>query len=339
LTDQQRAQLRDQASYLKALAPQLPAVPTHGDCQPRNLLWDPISRQLAVIDFEKAAPAPAVRDLTLFEAGSLLDREDLRHAFYQGFGRALSHLEHSSALRYREAPVNIPFGLTEDETVLVVCAHPDDETLGAGGTIHRLSGSGVTVHVLAVCCYPNPGPGTPSDTGIRAKEFEAACDVLGVAKRAIAWTDDDRARSPGLYLRDLVTLIDCGRDISLAAARPAALLIPSASSFHPDHQAVHQAGIAAARPTGLAGSAPRIVLGFTGPEDGWSAMPDHRPVFIDTTASWPAKEQALQAHQSQLRDDTHPRSLSHIRTIDTAAGATVGFGMAERFTPYRLAYP
>lgn len=232
-----------------------------------------------------------------------------------------------------------PLGLAENETVLVVCAHPDDETLGAGGTIHRLASSGITIHVLAVCCYPYAGSGTPSDTGIRAKEFEAACDALGVANRLIAWTDDDRARTPGLHLRDLVTLIDSGSDISLAATRPAALLIPSAASFHQDHQAVHQAGIAAARPAGITGFAPRIVLGFTGPEDGWSTMPDHRPVFVDITASWPAKEQALQAHQSQLRDDTHPRSISQIRTTDIAAGATVGFGMAERFTPYRIACP
>jgi LmbE family N-acetylglucosaminyl deacetylase len=130
-----------------------------------------------------------------------------------------------------------------------------------------------------------------------------------------------------------VTLIEDGSDISLAATRPAALLIPSESSFHQDHQAVHQASIAAAWPTGITGSAPRLVLGFTGPEDGWSAKPDHGPVFVDTTASWPAKEQALRAYQSQLRDDTHPRSISKIRAIDIAAGTTVGFGMAERFTP------
>lgn len=232
-----------------------------------------------------------------------------------------------------------PLGLTEDEAVLVVCAHPDDETLGAGGTIHRLASSGITVHVLAVCCYPESGQGTPSDTGIRAKEFETACDALGAAGRLIGWADDDRARSPGLYMRDLVTLIDSGSDISLAAVRPAALLIPSASSFHQDHQAVHQAGIAAARPGGLTRHAPRIVLGFTGPEDGWSSVPDNRPVFVDTTASWPAKEKALQAYGSQLREDTHPRSISQIRLIDAAAGATVGFAMAERFTPYRIAQP
>ena len=116
-----------------------------------------------------------------------------------------------------------------------------------------------------------------------------------MAPHQIAWTDDDRARSPGTHMRDLVSLIDTDSDISLTATRPAALLIPSGTSFHQDHQAVHQAGIAAARPSGAAWPAPRIVLGFTGSEDGWSAAPDHRPVFVGTTGTWPAKEQALRA--------------------------------------------
>ncbi|WP_190132990.1 phosphoribosyltransferase family protein [Streptomyces mashuensis] len=48
------------------------------------------------------------------------------------------------------------FGLVPGNRVLIVPPHPDDETLGAGGTIARLTAEGVEVHVLAVTCYPLP---------------------------------------------------------------------------------------------------------------------------------------------------------------------------------------
>jgi pyruvate,water dikinase len=124
LTEHEHAQLREQAHHLRALAPQLPAVATHGDFQPRNLLWDPMTRQLAVIDFEKAAPAPAARDLTHLEAGPLLDREDLRTAFYQGFDRTLNCLESKAlaALLLLDALSGLAWGIPNSDAQMVTRA-------------------------------------------------------------------------------------------------------------------------------------------------------------------------------------------------------------------------
>jgi len=61
--------------------------------QPRNWLWDPAARRLAVIDFERAEPAPAVRDLVRLEYGPWDQRPDLREAFMGGYGRALTSTE------------------------------------------------------------------------------------------------------------------------------------------------------------------------------------------------------------------------------------------------------
>lgn len=139
-------------------------------------------------------------------------------------------------------------------------------------------------------------------------------------------------------MRELVTLIESGPEISLEAARPSLLLIPSAAGFHQDHHNVHRACFAAARPGGTGRHTPSIVLGYAGPEDAWTTAAEPQTVYVDTTASWPAKQAALASYGSQLRDDTHPRSLSRIHAIDTAAGAAVGTGMAERFVAYRMAF-
>jgi LmbE family N-acetylglucosaminyl deacetylase len=228
-------------------------------------------------------------------------------------------------------------GLNPCHRVLVVAPHPDDETLGCGGTIARLTSDGVAVHVLAIAC-PDLGQ-AGGNTSIRRNEFEAACNALGVSGRRILWIEDERALQPGAFLPDLVQAIEAGPDVSLRALRPDALMIPTGDGHHQDHQAVHRAGRAAARPGGADRHAPRILLGYDGPEDrAWNGIPRSWPVAVDTTDSWPIKMKALTCYPTQLREDPHPRSIERIEAFDIAAGAGFGSHTAERFLPYRMAF-
>lgn len=93
LTARQRDLARRAATLLGDLAAELRAVPTHGDFQARNLLLDPVSGTVAVIDFEKAALAPPVRDLVRLEAGVFARRPETRSAFYEAYGRELEPVE------------------------------------------------------------------------------------------------------------------------------------------------------------------------------------------------------------------------------------------------------
>ena len=99
LTPPEIALVRRCAAELPALAPELPAVPTHGDAQLRNWLWNQATRQLAMIDFERAETGPAVRDLVRLEYGPWDQRPDLRASFLDGYGRALAHAEEQALPR------------------------------------------------------------------------------------------------------------------------------------------------------------------------------------------------------------------------------------------------
>ena len=90
LTPAQRTLARDCASRLAWLGPHIPAVASHGDFQPRNWLWDPAGSQLGVIDWERAEPAAAIRDLVRLEYGPWEQRSDLRDHFFAGYGRTLA---------------------------------------------------------------------------------------------------------------------------------------------------------------------------------------------------------------------------------------------------------
>jgi Ser/Thr protein kinase RdoA (MazF antagonist) len=90
--------IRYHAAQLEQIASLIPAVPTHGDAQARNFLWNAPNQQLALIDFERAEVAPAVRDLVRLEFGPLDGRPDLRASFLAGYGRTLTDSE-ETALR------------------------------------------------------------------------------------------------------------------------------------------------------------------------------------------------------------------------------------------------
>jgi 8-oxo-dGTP diphosphatase len=121
LTPAQRAMVRDCASRLAWLGPRAPAVASHGDFQPRNWLWDTASGRLGIIDWERAEPAPAIRDLVRLEYGPWDGRPDLREDFFAGYGRTLLPEEDETLFCYAvlDALSGLRWGLAngDDEVV------------------------------------------------------------------------------------------------------------------------------------------------------------------------------------------------------------------------------
>ncbi|MCO5974972.1 phosphotransferase [Actinoallomurus soli] len=82
--------------FIRAMAqraahlPDLELVPTHGDFQLRNLLWD--DGTLYVIDFERSEQGPAVRDFVRL-SDAWAGRPDLYEAAMAGYGRPLTPAE------------------------------------------------------------------------------------------------------------------------------------------------------------------------------------------------------------------------------------------------------
>jgi 8-oxo-dGTP diphosphatase len=88
--------IRAHAARLDQIATLIPAVPVHGDAQPRNFLWDATTRRMALIDFERAEYGPAVRDLVRLEYGPWDGRPDLSASFLAGYGRTLTAAEETA---------------------------------------------------------------------------------------------------------------------------------------------------------------------------------------------------------------------------------------------------
>ncbi|HEY5987714.1 MAG TPA: aminoglycoside phosphotransferase family protein [Streptosporangiaceae bacterium] len=125
--------IRYHAAQLEQFAPLLPAVPTHGDAQARNFLWNTPNQQLALIDFERAEVAPAVRDLVRLEYGPWDDRPDLRVSFLGGYGRILTNQEETALRGFAatDALSGLQWGTANNDNEVTARAHRTLERLSA----------------------------------------------------------------------------------------------------------------------------------------------------------------------------------------------------------------
>lgn len=130
--------------------------------------------------------------------------------------------------------------------LLVVFAHPDDESLACGATIARAAAAGVVV-TIASLSRGDAGPGAageaaPAGLGaLRARELEAAGHVLGAAQ--VVSYDHADGMLPWIDAEALVSDIA----LLLRASRADAVVTFGADGlyWHPDHIAVHERTTAA----------------------------------------------------------------------------------------------
>lgn len=143
-----------------------------------------------------------------------------------------------------------PLQLGECGRLVVVAPHPDDETLGVGGTIAQLAASGVGVQVVSVS---DGGAARPDASvterfrleGIRRSELLSAANVLGVDRPLSLGLPDGQLAEHEDHLSGLLTEIldDAGPGTWCAATWR--------GDGHPDHEAVGRAAARAAARTGV----------------------------------------------------------------------------------------
>lgn len=218
------------------------------------------------------------------------------------------------------------------KTVLVVAAHPDDETLGMGGTIARLVGEGHTVHVATM----TDGVGarhTLTDElhdarERREAEFRAAVRVVG-ARSVVPFGFADN-KMDGTPLLDVVRVVES----LIAELRPATVYTHHAGDLNVDHQRTAQAVVVATR--AYPGQTVQRVYAFEVPEStGWAppgSLPFVPARFVCLTRAHLLKKlEALRCYESEFRDPPHPRSPGGVGIQAEARGSQCGHHLAEAF--------
>ena len=115
--------------------------------------------------------------------------------------------------------------------ILVMSPHPDDESLGCGGTLRKHVVEGDSVHAVFLTSGERGGHGIPPvETGaIREEEARAAAAILGIA-------EIDFWRIPNGKLRASKRTVNKLQD-TIRTYEPDIIYVTHDREMHPEHRA------------------------------------------------------------------------------------------------------
>lgn len=219
------------------------------------------------------------------------------------------------------------------ETVLVIVAHSDDETLGAGGTIARHVENGDSVFAISMT----------DGVSARAKSEKSKIQSRHIAAQNAAkilgfkWLESGSFPDNAMDNVALLTVVQFV-EIAKKQVNPSIVYTHSPADLNVDHRIVFQAVLTAFRPE--PDETLKELRAFEVPsatDYGQSNTPaSFNPnLFVQITDTWDRKRAALNAYGDEMRPSPHSRSLEGLETLARYRGHQTGIHMAEAFQIFR----
>ncbi len=212
--------------------------------------------------------------------------------------------------------------------IIIVAPHPDDETLGCGGTLLRHKAEGDEIHWLIMTTITEQAGFNKERIESRKKEIDAVakkyqfCSVYQT--QFVATTLDMVANS------DLI------KEVSgfFNKVKPDTVYLPFRNDVHSDHAAVFDAAASCTKSFRYP-FIRRVLVYETLSETEFSIQPDgsgFKPnLWVDISLYLEEKIKIMQMYKGEIGEHPFPRSERNIRALATLRGATAGVNEAEAF--------
>ncbi|CAB4720697.1 unannotated protein [freshwater metagenome] len=211
-------------------------------------------------------------------------------------------------------------------SILVIAAHPDDESLGLGGTIHNATQSGKQVHVLFLSTGVGSRDLDRENTSERLAAARRALNVLGCYHINFGDFPDNSFDSVGVL--SIAKFIEA----KINEVQPRVVYTNFHSDLNVDHRLTAEASLVAARPKP---GSPVDELYFYEvlSSTGWQfGATQFRPTcFVDITGSISPKLAALHEYATEIDDSPSARSYDAVKALARLRGSFVGFEYSEAF--------
>ncbi len=212
--------------------------------------------------------------------------------------------------------------------VLIISPHPDDETLGCGGTLLKHRERGDKVFWLIMTSISEDLDYTESKINTRESEIQQAAGAYEIE-------DFFNLDYPTTKL-DTLPIGDVVSDISRIIDRvePNSIYLPNRSDIHTDHEITFRAAMSALK-SFRKSSVDQIAMYETISETEFGSYLAERAfqpnMFVDITDFIEGKKKIAKIYDSEIGQHPFPRSERNIEALATFRGATMGAEYAESF--------
>jgi LmbE family N-acetylglucosaminyl deacetylase len=228
-----------------------------------------------------------------------------------------------------------------NKKIMIVVAHPDDELLGLGGTLHKLINEyNVNTHVVIL------GEGVTSRSDERDVEMwknelvthrkNIKSAQLSIGYHSISIFDFPDNRFDTVALLDLIKVIEKEKK----SFEPEVIFTHHGGDVNIDHQRTFEAVITVCRP--MEDEKTKTIITFETPSGTeWRSPTDPRHFlpnlfFSVSEIDIDAKIRGMESYEFERRAYPHPRSPEALKIQAQRWGVAVGTNYAEAFCLVRL---
>lgn len=214
------------------------------------------------------------------------------------------------------------------KNVLVVSAHPDDETLGVGGTMLKHVAKGDNVFWLIITNVFEDQGFSKERVDSRQKEIKKVEKLFGISKTFLL-------DYPTMTLSSS-SLIKMVPEISsiFADVKPEIIYTMNRSDAHSDHRVIFDAVMACTKSFRYPFIKQILMYECLSETEFAPALAEKvflPNYFVDITEFIDKKNQIMQVYESEIAPHPFPRSVENIKALAHFRGASVGVHYAEAF--------
>ncbi len=212
--------------------------------------------------------------------------------------------------------------------IIVVSPHPDDETLGCGGTILKHKANGDNIHWLIMTNISAQEGHDEERVKARQQEIQLVTNEYGfndVFKLDFPTTKLDML--PRNQLVESVSAV-------IAKVKPDIVYLPNRNDVHSDHKVAFDVVMSSIK-TFRCPSIKKVLMyevisetEFSSPLSNTVFLPNS---FSDVSDYFDKKISIMKIYNSELGDHPFPRSIENLKALATFRGATSSVKYAEAF--------